>query len=180
MTLSIIKQVFMVLVEVMLNFFRKRFTRNYPKVHPGLPENFRGPVKWNKDTCIFCGACARNCPAFAIKIDKDKRQLTIDPYKCISCGLCEEKCPTKPKSIHLTERLHVTRAKGEKLTEKPAKLPEPTNPIKTIKTPEPRKTARIISSLKSLKSRLKLHRPIRQAKETETPKTQETGGVEEK
>ncbi|UCG95640.1 MAG: 4Fe-4S binding protein [archaeon] len=104
----------MVLVEVMLNFFRKRFTRDYPRVQPGLPENFRGPVEWNRDTCIFCGTCAKNCPAFAIKIDKEARQLTVDSYKCISCQVCEENCPTKPKSIKLTPKLHATKARGEK------------------------------------------------------------------
>jgi formate hydrogenlyase subunit 6/NADH:ubiquinone oxidoreductase subunit I len=98
----------MVLVEVMLNFFRKRFTRNYPRVQPELPENFRGPVEWNKDTCIFCGTCTRNCPAFAIKMDKEAKKLTVDPYKCITCGVCEENCPTKPKSIKLTPKLHAS------------------------------------------------------------------------
>ena len=172
----------MVLVEVMLNFFRKRFTRNYPKVQPELPENFRGPVKWNKDTCIFCGACARNCPAFAIKIDKDKRQLTVDPYKCINCGRCQEVCPTRPKSIYLTEGLHISRARGEKLEakkpEKPVKQSEPTYPVKTIKIQEPKKSGRIPVSLKSLRSRFKLPRP-KKAKENETPeKPKETEGVE--
>lgn len=101
----------MVLVEVMLNFFRKRFTRKYPKVKPKLPKDFRGPVTWNRDTCIFCGACARNCPAYAIKINKEKRELVVDPYKCITCGLCEESCPTKPKSIRLSQKLHVSKVR---------------------------------------------------------------------
>ena len=100
----------MVLAEVMLNFFRKRFTRNYPKVKPKLPKNFRGPVTWNKDTCIFCGTCARNCPAFAIKVEKEKKNLEVDQFRCITCQICEEVCPTKPKSIRLTEKLHISRA----------------------------------------------------------------------
>ena len=104
----------MVLVEVILNFFRKRFTSNYPKKEPKLPKDFRGPVEWNKDTCIFCGQCARNCPAFAIKIDPKNKKLTVDHKKCINCGLCQEVCPTKPKSIYLTEKLHASMSKGEK------------------------------------------------------------------
>ncbi len=101
----------MVLAEVMLNFFRKRFTRKYPKVEPPLPKDFRGPVKWNRDTCIFCGLCAKHCPAFAIKIDKNKKELTVDPYRCITCGVCQEVCPTKPKSIYLTKKLHESKVK---------------------------------------------------------------------
>jgi len=101
----------MVLLEVLKNFFRKRFTLRYPKEKPKLPEKFRGQVKWNRETCIFCGLCARNCPAYAIKIDREKRELTIDPYRCISCGLCEENCPTRPKSIYLVEKLHESKVK---------------------------------------------------------------------
>jgi len=99
----------MVLGEVLKNLFRKPFTRDYPRVKPELPDKFRGPVEWNKDTCIFCGICARNCPAFAIKMDRDKKTLTVDHYKCITCGLCEENCPTKPKSIYLTKKLHESK-----------------------------------------------------------------------
>lgn len=103
----------MVLAEVILNFFRKRFTLRYPKEKPRLPKNFRGPVVWSRKTCIFCGACARNCPAFAIQMNKEAHHLAVDPYKCITCQVCEEICPTKPKSIHLTENLHASKVKSK-------------------------------------------------------------------
>jgi len=101
----------MVLVEVISNFFRRRFTVRYPKEKTRLPKDFRGPVAWNRNTCIFCGLCAKNCPAFAITMSKEKRELSVDPYKCITCQVCEENCPTKPKSIYLTEKLHVSKVK---------------------------------------------------------------------
>lgn len=44
------------------------------------------PVK-----CRGCTACARNCPAGAIK-GSAKNPHTIDPSKCIRCGSCYEKC----------------------------------------------------------------------------------------
>ncbi|MBQ2061996.1 MAG: NADH-quinone oxidoreductase subunit NuoF [Oscillospiraceae bacterium] len=44
------------------------------------------PVK-----CKGCTACARNCPAEAIK-GSAKNPHTIDPAKCIRCGSCYEKC----------------------------------------------------------------------------------------
>ena len=52
----------------------------------------------DKEKCIGCGACARQCPASAIsKTDytapgKKLPAMAIDPNKCVKCGACMEKC----------------------------------------------------------------------------------------
>ena len=54
-----------------------------------------------KDKCIGCGLCARNCPVSAIHVTdyvapgKKKPALEIDHEKCIKCGACIGTCKFK-------------------------------------------------------------------------------------
>lgn len=44
------------------------------------------------DSCVMCGACARQCPAKAII--KGEKQYYINSKECIDCGTCSAVCPT--------------------------------------------------------------------------------------
>ena len=54
-------------------------------------------VAWfeiDKDLCIGCTKCARNCPVGAIK-GTIKQPHVIDNDRCIKCGACAKGCPKK-------------------------------------------------------------------------------------
>ncbi len=45
--------------------------------------------------CIYCGICAKNCPAEAIAVDRPSKTWQCDYEECIGCGTCSEVCPKK-------------------------------------------------------------------------------------
>ena len=79
---------------VIKNLLSKPSTRKYP-VTPREPfEGARGQVEGiNTDQCVFCGICARKCPANAITVDRQQKTWTLDSFKCVICSVCAESCP---------------------------------------------------------------------------------------
>jgi len=77
------------------SLFKKPATGNYPVDQSGMPEGFRGKLKFNAPMCIGCKMCMRDCPSGAIKIIKlgEKQfQAQINLAKCIYCGQCVDSC----------------------------------------------------------------------------------------
>ena len=52
---------------------------------------------FNKEKCVGCGICERNCPAKIIEIKNDK--ATANLKNCICCFCCQELCPLKAITI---------------------------------------------------------------------------------
>ena len=83
---------------LMQSFFKKPATGNYPADGTGMPEGFRGKLKFNPAMCIGCKMCMRDCPSGAIEIRKiaEKQfEAEINLAKCIYCGQCVDSCPKK-------------------------------------------------------------------------------------
>jgi len=98
-----------ILPQAIKNIFKKPFTHKYPYKPMILTPGSRGDFTWDKCKCIYCMICERNCPADAIKIDKNKKSYEMDIGKCVFCGTCEELCPTK--AIHFKEELAAVETK---------------------------------------------------------------------
>jgi len=56
----------------------------------------------DKDRCIECGACARQCSNEVHKIEEDG-SLSADEVKCVNCQRCVCLCPTRAISIQKYE-----------------------------------------------------------------------------
>ena len=73
--------------------FKRPETRLYPLETPDAPAGFRGRVTIKVEDCIFCGLCAKACPADALTVDRAARIWTIDRFACVQCADCTLCCP---------------------------------------------------------------------------------------
>jgi formate hydrogenlyase subunit 6/NADH:ubiquinone oxidoreductase subunit I len=101
-----------VLSEMLKNLVSKPFTILYPVEKVPVPDTFRGRVVISDDRCIGCGKCSIVCPAQAItmvanprevafkeKVLQRKKSPQVKVFSCIRCGLCERHCPTGAISL---------------------------------------------------------------------------------
>lgn len=79
--------------QILINFFSRPVTRDYPRqIRPPFPAT-RGRLVNDITQCNFCGVCALKCPSACIEVDRDLSRWTIAPHICIGCGVCVEICP---------------------------------------------------------------------------------------
>ncbi|MDA8219933.1 MAG: 4Fe-4S dicluster domain-containing protein [Dehalococcoidales bacterium] len=81
--------------NVLANLFASPATRRYPVERREPFPEARGHIVFDADTCAFCGACSRRCPASAITVNRQERTIVFEPFRCIICEACAEVCPRK-------------------------------------------------------------------------------------
>ena len=73
----------------------ERITVQFPFAPAELPAGFRGRVVVQPELCTGCGLCVRDCPAFALELERVSReQFQMIHYRdrCAYCGQCEDSC----------------------------------------------------------------------------------------
>lgn len=80
---------------IQYNFFHKPPTRLYPKEIRKPFERTRGQIIFNNENCIYCGLCARKCPADAITVNRTDKSWGLNAFRCIICSECVSVCPKK-------------------------------------------------------------------------------------
>jgi len=94
--------------DILNSFVRKPVTEKYPFERRETPEDFRGKVVWNAETCTGCGLCVKDCPSGALElftIDKAAKKFVMlyRVDQCTFCAQCAASC--RSKSIELSDEI---------------------------------------------------------------------------
>ena len=57
--------------------------------------NSGGKILFADENCVYCGICAKKCPAGAITVDRASKSWSINEDECVKCGACVGSCPKK-------------------------------------------------------------------------------------
>lgn len=93
------------IAELVSNFFKKAFTKRFPKQKLFVSKRVRGKLHYSKKSCIGCGLCVKACPAHALEFKEKEKKVRGHRGICIYCGDCERVCPTIPKSIYFKNEI---------------------------------------------------------------------------
>lgn len=70
-------------------------TVDYPRRKPEFTPRFRGKVAIHAENCVGCGLCVLDCPADALRLNKQSKdvfQLLHFRGNCTYCGQCQQSC----------------------------------------------------------------------------------------
>jgi formate hydrogenlyase subunit 6/NADH:ubiquinone oxidoreductase subunit I len=87
------------LKDVLTSLVQRPVTEKYPFERRPVPKRLRGMVTWDRQKCIGCGLCNRDCPSGAIKVhvlDRKAKRFVAHYQlgRCLFCAQCVQSCPT--------------------------------------------------------------------------------------
>jgi len=112
-------RLFSIFKDILGNLVKGPVTRNYPAEKREPFPGERGKLVIDEKNCIFCGMCARKCPANALTVTRQPKEWKFERFRCILCGYCVETCPKKCLSLvdRLAEEPAAQAAEPEKKAE---------------------------------------------------------------
>ena len=84
------------LPELVRTLLARRVTVSFPFEPLEQPVYFRGKVIVQSELCQGCGLCVRDCPAFALELEREEGgrfRLVHYRDRCAYCGQCADSCP---------------------------------------------------------------------------------------
>jgi formate hydrogenlyase subunit 6/NADH:ubiquinone oxidoreductase subunit I len=91
------------------NLFLPPATRRHPVEKRAPFPGARGQLVLDRETCNYCGLCARRCPCAALVVSTKEKTFAIEHLRCVSCGVCVDACNKDSLSL-ASEALPVQRA----------------------------------------------------------------------
>jgi len=112
------------LPELWRTLFTRPITVRFPFGPLELPPYFRGKVTIEPALCTGCGVCVRDCPAFALELEREsdalgpsqgREKFRLIHYhdRCAYCGQCQDVC--RQGAIRLTSEYVPAAADREAL-----------------------------------------------------------------
>ena len=96
--MSVFRSLANLLTELRRTLLSGRVTVRFPFAPPELPPEYRGTIiVVDEGACKGCGLCTRDCPAFAMELERiDKKRFRLTHYRdrCAYCGQCADNCPS--------------------------------------------------------------------------------------
>lgn len=92
----------------------KPVTTSFPAEPSPAEPGYRGMIEFNRECCIRCSMCARDCPSLACVMeeaeDGGKPMPVFYMDRCMFCGQCEESCPKD--CIKMTQKYDLAHLAG--------------------------------------------------------------------
>jgi len=71
------------------------------QLHPpvAVPDDLRGKIAYDRETCIGCQLCVRVCPARVIEFLPETKKIRMYVARCTFCAQCVDVCPVDALAI---------------------------------------------------------------------------------